>query len=458
MNSIPRHALRLGVVLSILVALLTFLIRTAGAQQPTPRALSLGDAARLAAQQSAAVEGAQARVSEARSRVAEARSALLPDFSGNASATNHSMNTATFGISFPAPPGQPPLFNPNGQVIRGIHITDLRARAAQNLFDFSAIQRVRGAQTAVQAASADVANAGEQAATQASMAYLGALRTEAQLQARLADSALAADLLTIARDQLAAGVGVALDVTRAQAQLVGVHAQLIAARNDRDRTRLQLLRTLNLSLDTPLQLTDSLAEMPTDSLTLDERAAEERAMRSRPDILAAQAQLRAAQQQVSAIRAERLPTVSAFADDGAIGMNYHTLLPTYDLGLQVSVPFFDGFRRQSRVQEQESVANEADIRFRDLQQQTAVDVRSALLDLSSARQQVDAARERLRLAEQEVTQARDRFRAGVAGNADVITASLNLNDARNLVIDALTNYQSARVALAHAEGSVTELH
>ena len=52
-----------------------------------------------------------------------------------------------------------------------------------------------------------------------------------------------------------------------------------------------------------------------------------------------------------------------------------------------------------------------------------VDVRGALLDLASAREQVDAARERQRLAEQEVQQARDRFRAGVAGNADVITAS-----------------------------------
>jgi len=49
------------------------------------------------------------------------------------------------------------------------------------------------------------------------------------LSARIADSVLAADLLTIAREQLTAGVGVALDVTRAQSQLAGSRAQLIAA-------------------------------------------------------------------------------------------------------------------------------------------------------------------------------------------------------------------------------------
>jgi outer membrane protein len=70
---------------------------------------------------------------------------------------------------------------------------------------------------------------------------------------------------------------------------------------------------------------------------------------------------------------------------------------------------------------------------------------------------VEAARERVRLAEQEVAQARDRFRSGVAGNGDVITASLTLNGARTDLIDALTAYHRARVSLAHAEGRAASL-
>jgi len=97
------------------------------------------------------------------------------------------------------------------------------------------------------------------------------------------------------------------------------------------------------------------------------------------------------------------------------------------------------------------------VRRRDLEAQAAADVRGSLLDLRSAREQVAATQERVRLAEQELSQARERFRAGVAGNADVITASLSLNGARTAAVDALTAYQAARVSLARAQGSLTDL-
>ena len=70
---------------------------------------------------------------------------------------------------------------------------------------------------------------------------------------------------------------------------------------------------------------------------------------------------------------------------------------------------------------------------------------------------MSAAQERVRLAEQEVSQASERFRAGVSGNADVFTASISLNGARTQVVDALASYQTARIALARAEGSAREL-
>jgi outer membrane protein TolC len=296
--------------------------------------------------------------------------------------------------------------------------------------------------------------AAEGAATTAATAYVRALRTTAVVQARLADSALAGDLLGVARDQLSAGVGVGLDVTRAQTQLAGARAQLIAARNDRDRARLDLLRALNLPLDTPLELSDSLNTTPSEGATEQEAIAA--ALRERPEIRAADAQLAAAQQQQQVIKASRLPTVSAFANDGPNGY-IDNLLNTYTYGVQMSWPIFEGGRRNAQTQEQQAVVNEIEVRRRDLRQQIAVDVRTALLDLASAREQVDAARERQQLAEQEVQQARDRFSAGVAGNADVITASQTLNAARTGLVDALTQYHAARVALAHAEGNVTQL-
>ena len=423
-----------------------------------PVRLSLGDAARLAAHQSNGVQTAEQRVAEAVARVRQSRAALLPELSANALQSGRTFNSVTFGISLPSAPGQPPLFNPDGEVLGPVNTLDLRGRVQANLIDPAAIARLRTAQTAADAARADIGNAGELAASQAAVAYIRVQRGNAQLNARLADSVLARELLNIAQSQLEAGVGVALDVTRAQSQLAGVRAQLISARNERDRAQLDLRRALNLSLDTPVELTDSLTSVVPEDLALDETTAIARALRDRPDLRAAQEQIRAAQQTVRAIRAERLPSISAFGDQGTIGKTGSSrLLPTYTYGLQLSLPIFDGFRREGRIQEQEAMTRELDVRRRDLEQQASIDVRGSLLDLAAAREALSASRERLRLAEQEVEQARERFRAGVAGNADVVTAALTLNAARSQYVDVLTALQQARVSLARAEGAITQL-
>ena len=434
------------------------------AQEPSstppgqPVQISLGDAARRAAHQSNTVQGAEQRAAEARARVTQARAALLPELSGNALQSGRTFNSVTFGITLPTAPGQPPLFNPDGQVLGPVNTLDMRGSVRTSIIDYSAVQRMRTAKTQATAAQADVTSAGDAAATQAANAYVRVLRTNAQVQARLADSTLARDLVTIAQSQLEAGVGVALDVTRAQSQLAGVRNQLILARNERDKAQLDLRRSLNLALDTPVQLTDTLSVDVPESLALDEATATARALRDRPDLRAMDEQLRAARQSVAAIRSERLPSLSAFGDDGVIGKSGSTrLLPTYTWGVQVSVPVFDGFRREGRIQEQEATTRELDVRRKDLEQQASIDVRGALLDLTSAREAIGASRERLRLAEQEVDQARQRFRAGVSGNADVVNAALSLNAARSQYIDVLTSLQLARVSLAHSEGAITQL-
>lgn len=434
------------------------------AQQPTapslgqPVRLSLGDAARRAASQSNSVQGAVQRAEEAQARVTQARSALYPDFRADALQSGRTFNSVTFGITIPPAPGQAPLFNPDGQVLGPVNTVDLRGHVTANIFDYSVLKRVNTAQTQANAARADVSSAGDMAATQAANTYVRVLRTNAQVQARLADSSLAHDLVTIAQSQLEAGVGVALDVTRAQSQLAGVRGQLISARNERDRAQLDLRRSLNFALDTPLEPTDTLSTEIPENLALDEATATARALRDRPDLRAADEQIRAARQTVTAIRSERLPSLSAFGDDGVVGKSGATrLLPTYTWGVQVSVPIFDGFRREGRIQEQEAVTRELDVRRRDLEQQAAIDVRGALIDLASAREAIGTSRERLRLAEQEVAQARERFRAGITGNADVVNAALSLNAARSQYIDVLTTLQAARVSLAHSEGAVTQL-
>ncbi|MBW7933541.1 MAG: TolC family protein, partial [Gemmatimonadaceae bacterium] len=358
------------------------------AQQPVT--LTLGGAARMAAAQSGATAIAHERVAQADARVRQARSFLFPTLSASAGQSERNQNTATFGFSFRDPNGTP-LFNPNGQILPPVKVLDLRGRAQANLLDLSVAAKLGVVRQQVRIAEAEAAGTGDQAAALAAATYVRAVRADANLGARLADSTLAAELLTIAAEQMQAGVGVALDVTRARSQLSQSHAQLIAARAECDRARLDLRRVIGLSADTPLVLADSLAALPADAAAPSAEDATRIALAKRADIRAMDEQKRAAERGVSATKLERLPTVGLFGDQGAIGPNSAHLLNTYAWGLQVSLPLFDGFRREGRLEEQRAQVREVEARRRDLEAQTAIEVRTALLDLSTAREMLEAA-------------------------------------------------------------------
>lgn len=449
-----RATLRRGSLAALAAASLAVAGRVAAAQQPTPpdaaQPITLGGAARLAASQSALAAEARFRAQAAQGRVVQARSALMPQVNASYSDGERTFNSASFGLQLPG-------FDPNGEVIGPVRTVDFRGRVVASLLDPSAVGRWRGAQAAAAGSEAEAAAVAEQTAAMAAGAYLRVLRAEAQVAGRVTDTTLAAELLQIARDQVAAGVGVALDVTRAQAQLAGARAALIAARGERDRSRLDLARALGLPAGTAVTLADSLSDVGLGGVDTDVDVALGKAERARPDLRAAAAAVEAARRAVSAARAERLPTLGVFGDDGATSNTYTHLLNTYTYGLQLSLPVFDGFRRRGQVQEQTAGLREAESRENDLREQVRTDVRGALLDLASAQEQLSAAAERFRLAEQEVAQARERFRAGVAGNADVTTALLALEGSRTQYIDTMTALQAARVAVVRAEGGVTTI-
>jgi len=427
---------------------------TVTAQQPDTLRLGLGAAIRLAGERNAQVLAAAALVDRAQAGVAVQRSSLLPQLSASLSQSAHTLNTASFGLDFPTAPGEPPLFDPNGQIVGPVRLGDARGSLRQTLLDPAAWARLRGAHAAVEAASTQADAVSERAGAQAGSAYVQALRAGAELAARAADVALAEDLARIAERQLQAGVGVRLDVTRAQAQLATVRAQQVAARNAEERARLALTRALGIGSDVVVVLTDTLpGEEPLPAAA----EAIARAAAERPDLKALKAQMRATELQVSAIRAERYPTLSFVGDEGYIGKGWDHLLNTYSWAVQVSVPVFQGFRVRARIAEQEAGLQALSVRERDLEQEVAYQVRAALLDVAGTQEQLVAIRQRLTLADQELAEARERYEAGVSGTADVITASLRLSDARTAYANALGAYAGARVALAAAQGTVMDL-
>ena len=433
------------------VLALALVCAPSAARSQTPLRLSFADAVAQAAGRAPAVTLAGLRADQARAQLRETRAPLLPDLSVTGSWVSQTLNPQAFGFDLPG------FALP--RVLGPFDLYDGRLHLSQTLFDYASIARVRAARSALAGAQADSGLSVETAVQVTAMAYLRGVRARAVVAAREADSALAAELVGLAQAQTDAGVGTAIDVTRAQTQLVAAEGGLIVARNELERSRIDLARALGMAPDAPLELTDTLAAtLPVIDLPGGRDSLVALALVQRPDLGAERARGLAAQRAGAAIAAERLPRLDLSANYGANGLAPADVIATRQIAVQVTVPILDGFRRQGREAEQQAVVQASAVRVADLGRQVAADVDAARLDLASSAQQEAIAAERLRLAQAELDQARERFKAGVAGNIEVINAQSSLVRARDIDIDARFGAAAARVALARAVGMARTLH
>jgi outer membrane protein TolC len=414
-----------------------------------PEPLSLAGAVARATGAAPAVQIAGLRMSEAEARHGQALAALLPSLSGAASMVERTYDFKSLGISFPKIPGFPSF----PDLIGPVDVVDARVRATQALFDAASWVRLGAAGLGVNVSRAERDGAAEGAAQSAAGAYVRATRATALVAAREADLDLARQLAALAEDQVRAGTAARIDVIRARTQEAAARGALLVAQNQSARAAIDLARALGVDPGTSFTLTDTLSTTAGSSeVPAEADAAVALALTRRSDLAAERARFARADRERRAIQAERLPRFDVSADYGLSSDHWASSLATRTLVLSASVPLFDGLRREGRATEQRALARESEVRAGDLEQQVAADVRAAVLDVSSGVEQEGVAMERLRLAEEELAQARERFTSGVAGNIEVINAQSSLLRARDAVIDARTTTAAARIALARAAG------
>lgn len=431
--------------LRFLTLLLAAAPLAAQAAPPAPSELTLLGAVRLGRQQAVSATLASIGAEMAGARVGIRRADLLPQLSGTASITPQTLNLEAFG--FPGTViGVTPPFT----------IYDLQGRASQVIFDATAIERLKAASDSATVAGLDAQHAGALAGTAAGLAYLRVLATAEVVAARTADSVIAAELLAQARKFRAAGVTPAIDLTRNEVNARAVQTDLLTARNEEARARLELLRILDLPLDATVRLTDSLGTPPAD-VPLDPATAVPFALAHRPDVAAEAGRTVVAERSLRAIKNEHLPSLGFQGTWDLAGQETDGMLYSYRLFFGMQVPIFDGLRRQRRASEQSLKLEAQAVRAREVSRQAEQEVRRSLLDLATAESAVALATDRLALAEQELREARERFDAGVAGSVETTQAQGVVVAARNAMIQARASYGVARISLYQSLGVLDRL-
>jgi outer membrane protein len=406
--------------------------------------IRLIDAINLGRRQGVDAVVARLNVRAANARTAQRRADLLPNIGGRASLTRQTLNLDEFGI--PVATGVTDPFD----------IYNLQIRASQTLFDASVIARLRAGRDTAIAAGLDAQAVGEIAGATAGLAYLRVLSADETVRAREADSTIAADLLGQARQLVQAGVNPAIDATRSEVSFAAVRTQLEIARNNADGARLDLVRALDLPSGTRLELADSLGLAPLEIPRQPDEAARF-AREHRAELAAERARTQSARRSLRAIRYENLPSLSANGAYIESGRETGTLAGSYNLQLLLNVPILDGFRRQNRSKEQSAKLEIQEVREHALANQIETEARQAVLDLSSAEQQVAIALDRVRLAATELVEAQQRFQAGVAGSVETTNAQSSVISAHDALIQARVNYGSARVRAYRALGVIDQL-
>jgi outer membrane protein TolC len=379
-------------------------------------------------------------------------SELLPNLSARVMENVQTQSLAALGFNklFPvlSPPGARSGSFP--RVVPAFNYFDARASLSQSIFNFRNLERERSASESLKAAQFSYKDAREMVVLAVGNSYLQAIAAGARVETTEAQVKSAQALYDKAADQQKAGLSPAIDALRSQVELQTRQQQLIVARNDLAKMKLNVARIIGLAPGQEFILTEkapyeALAPLPLDTYL-------QRAYASRADYHAAIAKVRAAELSRRAATAGHYPTVDLNANLGDIGVNPSQSNGTWQVNGGINIPIFAGNRTHSDVLEADAQLKQARSQLGDLRGRIDYEVRTALLDLNAAAEQVAVARSSVDLAEQAFVQSQDRFTAGVADNLEVVQAQEAVASAHESYIQSLYSHNLSKVELAYAIG------
>jgi len=433
----------------LLVLLVPMFIPTGRARAQDNKALklTLQEAVQLALKQNPQVQISSLSLAQSVQDQNLARAALLPqaDFQTVDRAMRFNID-AQFGAKFPGIPQHAGPFQ----------FFQAGPNFGMPIFDLTLWRRWQSAHEGIRASEAQETTVREQTVLLVVSQYLGGMRAGAAVVAAKSRVDLAQALYDQASDLQKNGVGTGLDTLRANVELQNEKQRLIEAQTQEEVALYGLVRLLNLDPHQKVELADQTSFFQTPEFAANESV--EQALLTRPEIKALEARERAARLAIRGASESRLPSINFGGDWAYQGLSLPSSIPSYALQVSFDVPIITSGRIHAQIARSNLELKKVMQERADLRDQIALEVKTGAAELESARHEVEVADLGVKLAKEEVTQARDRFQAGVANNIEVITAQDALARASDNQIAALYGYNQSRADLAHAIGQTEGLY
>lgn len=367
--------------------------------------------------------------------------ALLPSVDASIKESLMQVDLAAEGLRIP---GFPTIVGPFG-------FTDIRASLSWSLINVNSLRTYLAARHNFNAAQLSAQDAREMVILTVGNAYLLVLADETRVSSVQAQVATAKISLDQAVQNHQAGTAPLLDELRSRVDYQTLEQQLIVAQNAIEKDRLALARTIGLPLAQKFNLVDKTPYAAFDQLDVD--ATIRQAKANRKDLAAMVEQTRAAEDQRKAATADRFPTLKADADYGDIGVNVRHSHGTVDATGTFSAPVFKEFALRGEAEQAQAQLDTQKADLSDMNAQVDADVRDALLDIASAQKQVEVAKSSVDLASEALSEAQQRYAAGVSDNLAVSQAEQSVAQANDQYVTSLYRHNIAKLSLARALGA-----
>ncbi len=381
----------------------------------------------------------------ARAQRAQALSQLLPQISANLGATETQVNLAAYGLNTfgSAFPGFSTIVGP-------FHYVQAEGNLNWNALNFTQIRNYQSSKQLERASALDLRNARDLVVLAVGGTYLQVIADAARVASQETQVKYAQAVYDRSAAQLSAGTNTRIDVTRSRVQLQTEQERLISFQADYKQQKIALARLIGIPLDRELVLTEPFGYHEVQGV--DETASLRAALSHRSDLQAAEAQVEAAERVVAASRAERYPSVSASFDYGAIGVSPDNSHGVFTAAGSVNIPVYTGGRIKADIQQAKATLRQRESEYQDTRGRVEQDVRDAIIQLQTAVGQAHLAESNRKFALETLTQARDRFDAGVTNTVEVVQAQQQASAAESDYVSSLFAFNLARLTLARATG------
>ncbi len=404
----------------------------------------MSDAEKIALASSPQLAVSRAAIEQATAGVDIARSAQLPNVSAQASSdrskavfrgTNGTGGTAGASTSSALVTSNNANVNLRQLIIDGGRVA-AQVASARFSTDAARLSLVRDIQTVILSVAQQ---------------YYAALQSRHQLQAARQSLSVAQVQERLVRAQFRAGVAARADVLTAQLPVAQAQLAVAQALNGEASNLAALLATIGVPAQANVTLTDdtsvSHSQPPLDQIL-------QTSLSQRADLLAANANLQAAQENVRAARLGRFPVLAGTASDGVAstspsGGNFGN---SYSVGLALSFPIFDGGLIRAQTALTEAQANTAQANLQTAQLNVRLNVQQAYLGVSTASAGLTAANAELDQARVVLSVTNAQYRAGVTTLPLLLNAQNQLTRAQSDQVNALYAYKTAQQQLLYAEG------